>query len=249
MPEVIPFDDESPESVWKRFKFRVIKSGVLSEVSKRKFHLTKSQKRRLKSKKARKRQRRLEYKMRSFENHDREPEKKWVTDIQWPPDMTLKPDDSGYSGFKPQPESVVVQQEPSTHVCGIGELPVNGKPGTVLVKNKPDGANASILFGFPGGGVEPGEAPEDAIVREYEGETGLIINRPSLTDDVVFERKMGAHTFIAFRVTIVGGNPGNGKESNEIEEAIVKDLDSLMDESAPEILKYNHRLALEEYCK
>lgn len=61
-------------------------------------------------------------------------------------------------------------------------------------------------FTFPGGGVEQGETPEQAVVREVEEETGL---------RVVVQRKLGEAWFQSnrqeyFLVNIVGGVFGTG---------------------------------------
>jgi len=47
--------------------------------------------------------------------------------------------------------------------------------GRVLIqKRMPEGAWAG-LWEFPGGRIEPGESPEQAVVREFMEETGLVV--------------------------------------------------------------------------
>jgi len=45
--------------------------------------------------------------------------------------------------------------------------------GRVLVQKRPLGGAWPGLWEFPGGRIEPGESPEEAVVRELEEETGL----------------------------------------------------------------------------
>jgi 8-oxo-dGTP diphosphatase len=47
--------------------------------------------------------------------------------------------------------------------------------GRVLVQQRPAGAAMAGLWEFPGGKVEPGETPEDALVRELEEELAITV--------------------------------------------------------------------------
>ena len=69
-------------------------------------------------------------------------------------------------------------------VCAIIE---NGK-GLVLLAERPSGKRLAGLWEFPGGKVEVGEAPEDAIRRELKEELQL---------DVRINRQLGVfpHTY------------------------------------------------------
>ena len=66
------------------------------------------------------------------------------------------------------------------------ELPADGKPmvlvaacalidadGRVLLTRRPEGKAMAGLWEFPGGKLEPGESPEDAVIRELHEELGI----------------------------------------------------------------------------
>lgn len=52
--------------------------------------------------------------------------------------------------------------------------------GRVLVSQRPEGKALAGLWEFPGGKVEPGEGPEDALIRELGEELGIGIDAACL---------------------------------------------------------------------
>ena len=50
----------------------------------------------------------------------------------------------------------------------------------VLIAQRPAGKALSGLWEFPGGKVEPGERPEDSLIRELEEELGIVVNEQCL---------------------------------------------------------------------
>ncbi|MHA6720772.1 (deoxy)nucleoside triphosphate pyrophosphohydrolase [Sphingomonas sp. RS6] len=50
------------------------------------------------------------------------------------------------------------------------------REGRVLVQRRPAGKPMAGLWEFPGGKVEPGEAPESALARELGEELGVTVN-------------------------------------------------------------------------
>lgn len=52
--------------------------------------------------------------------------------------------------------------------------------GRVLIAQRPAGKPMAGLWEFPGGKVDPGERPEDALIRELEEELGIIVKEACL---------------------------------------------------------------------
>lgn len=52
--------------------------------------------------------------------------------------------------------------------------------GRVLLAQRPAGKPMAGLWEFPGGKVENGERPEDALIRELEEELGIVVREPCL---------------------------------------------------------------------
>ena len=48
--------------------------------------------------------------------------------------------------------------------------------GRVLLQQRPPGKSLAGLWEFPGGKIEPGEGPEDALIREVREELGIEID-------------------------------------------------------------------------
>lgn len=46
--------------------------------------------------------------------------------------------------------------------------------GRVLLAQRPEGKSLAGLWEFPGGKVEPGETPEESLIRELEEELGIV---------------------------------------------------------------------------
>lgn len=52
--------------------------------------------------------------------------------------------------------------------------------GRVLLTQRPEGKQLAGLWEFPGGKVEPGETPEECLVRELQEEIGISTKVPCL---------------------------------------------------------------------
>ncbi len=78
-----------------------------------------------------------------------------------------------------------------TVVCALIE-----RDGRVLAAQRPAGKAQALLWEFPGGKLEPGEAPEAALVREIREELCVeIVLGERLADSV--------HNYGAFAITLV----------------------------------------------
>ncbi len=52
--------------------------------------------------------------------------------------------------------------------------------GRVLIAQRPEGKKMAGLWEFPGGKVEAGEKPEDALIRQLSEELGIAVKEPCL---------------------------------------------------------------------
>ena len=52
--------------------------------------------------------------------------------------------------------------------------------GRVLIAQRPQGKSMAGLWEFPGGKVEPGERPEECLIRELKEELGIIVREECL---------------------------------------------------------------------
>lgn len=50
----------------------------------------------------------------------------------------------------------------------------------ILIAQRPEGKQLAGLWEFPGGKVEPGERPEQALIRELKEELGIDVREPCL---------------------------------------------------------------------
>lgn len=70
------------------------------------------------------------------------------------------------------------------------------------------------IWNLPGGGVEPGESPWSAAVREAREEVGVTVEIERLTG--VYDRSPSGEPVLVFTARIVGGQPRTSAESLEI---------------------------------
>ena len=97
--------------------------------------------------------------------------------------------------------------------------------GRVLLTRRPDDRHMGGLWEFPGGKVDAGEAPADALVRELREELGVeaAVERP-ITFAVHEERGLRI-LLLFFAARILGGEP-KGEEGQEVAWVPVAELAS-----------------------
>ena len=69
--------------------------------------------------------------------------------------------------------------EPRRHGRDSPTLVVAGavcQGGKVLIQQRPAGKPGTGSWEFPGGKIEPGETPDEALRREMEEELGIVVN-------------------------------------------------------------------------
>ncbi len=67
--------------------------------------------------------------------------------------------------------------------------------GRVLIAERPAGKAMAGLWEFPGGKVDPGERPEDALIRELKEELGITVNESCLAP-----LTFASHTYTEFHL-------------------------------------------------
>ncbi len=63
----------------------------------------------------------------------------------------------------------------SDHLLPVVAAALVDADGRVLLQQRPAGKSLAGLWEFPGGKLEPGETPEDALIRELEEELGIAV--------------------------------------------------------------------------
>ncbi|TYO98323.1 8-oxo-dGTP diphosphatase [Geothermobacter ehrlichii] len=77
--------------------------------------------------------------------------------------------------------------------------------GRFLVTRRPDDCRHAGLWEFPGGKLEDGEAPEQALIRELREELDLDIEVAGIVDVLHHRYDWGAILLLAYRARILGG--------------------------------------------
>ncbi len=97
--------------------------------------------------------------------------------------------------------------------------------GRILLARRPEGSHMGGLWEFPGGKIEPGEAPAAALERELEEELGLsaVIGAP-----VTFavHEEPGKRILLLFFEVAVGGVPPEARDGQQMAWVAPSDLDA-----------------------
>lgn len=100
--------------------------------------------------------------------------------------------------------------------AGADALVQNEQGEVLLVRRADDGR-----WAMPGGWVDPGETPEQAVVREVAEETGLQVSAPHLVHTK--QRPQSVH--FTFRCRLDGGRLAASEESLEVAFVSPDDID------------------------
>ncbi|GKW25019.1 8-oxo-dGTP diphosphatase MutT [Pectobacterium polonicum] len=83
-----------------------------------------------------------------------------------------------------------------------------------FIARRPDGVHMAGMWEFPGGKVEEGETPEQALIRELHEETGIDASAPQALNDKTFSTPERIITLHFFLVETWQGEP-YGREGQE----------------------------------
>jgi 8-oxo-dGTP diphosphatase len=82
--------------------------------------------------------------------------------------------------------------QPLLLVVAVGLVDPDGR---VLLAQRPEGKAMAGLWEFPGGKIEPGERPEDTLIRELGEELGIAVQEACLAPFT-----FASHTYGAFHL-------------------------------------------------
>lgn len=68
--------------------------------------------------------------------------------------------------------------------------------GEILLQKRPVGAQMGGLWEFPGGKVDHGESPENALVRELEEELGIVVDARDLMPETFASEPLGERNLL-----------------------------------------------------
>jgi len=97
--------------------------------------------------------------------------------------------------------------------------------GRVLLTKRPQGRHMGGLWEFPGGKVDGGEAPADALVRELDEELGIAVSVEQPLTFAVHEEPGLRVLLLFYAARVISGEP-HGHEGQAVEWVPVTELPS-----------------------
>jgi mutator protein MutT len=110
-------------------------------------------------------------------------------------------------------------------VACVGAI-VRDAEGRLLMIRRRHAPSAG-LWSVPGGRIEPGESPEDAIIREVSEETGLEVQVVSLVGALHIPADSCVYDVHDYACVVVGGQLRAGDDAAEARWVDLPDLDAL----------------------
>ena len=81
------------------------------------------------------------------------------------------------------------------------------RQGRLMICRRRAGASNGMKWEFPGGKIEPGESPEDALERELKEELDIGVRVGRIMDAVFFRYPDRDVLVLFYRCGIIGGEP------------------------------------------
>lgn len=84
---------------------------------------------------------------------------------------------------------------------------IRNEEGRILICQRGPGGNCEYLWEFPGGKLEPGETPEECIIRECREELEIDIAVKGIFAETTYQYPDREIAFTFFDAAVIGGRP------------------------------------------
>lgn len=120
--------------------------------------------------------------------------------------------------------------------------------GKILITRRPEGVRQAGFWEFPGGKVDPGESPEEALVREMREELAAAVVIEGIFEVVFHQYDWGPVLILAYRCRLTDATLHNigVAEHRWVEPQALRDY-SLLPADGP-IVSHLERILWQELC-